>query len=396
MTPSRSRHGPLPALQYARAVIVHLHLYEPQGLNGGIMRLRSALEGSTQLDDSVVYWWDATHRAWRGPESDIRLAEPRAGTTHEAFSSASIKRRIFPSTLWESGRRAVAAAKPLVRELGRRDTGAVVLHTTYLAPLVTQCRDAGIATLVDLHDLVWLVHAEDAITAQRGTRLLRAAYAARVNPREIDALKRADGLVAAGWNDSDVASRQVGHAVPWVPVGLEAANVGPPSGAHRRVGLIGDFAHSATMIAARRLLASTLTQDPSVEVVFAGPGSTALVSSGATVLGAVASIDAFYEAIDVVVVPVTNGSGMKCKLGEAVLARRQVVTTSAGAVGYPPALRNAFQIVNDIDRLTTADLEPVGDGSAVGPEEWRARFLASVGREAAAAGYATALTAISR
>ncbi|MEJ7784162.1 MAG: glycosyltransferase [Solirubrobacteraceae bacterium] len=375
-------------------MIVHLYLYEPRALNGGTMRLRSALEGSSQLDDFAYYWWDAAAGVWNGPETDAPLSAPGDGPAHAAFNSTSLKRRLFPSTLWESGRRGVAAARPLVRELARRDTRAIVLHTTYLASLVSECRRAGIPTLVDLHDLVWLVHAEDALKASRGARVLRAAYAAYVSLREIDALGRADGLVTAGWSDRDVVARQTSRDVAWVPVGLAAIDVGSPTRAGCRIGLIGDFAHSATMIAARRLLTSPLARDPSVEVVFAGAGSTALASSGATTLGRVASSESFYDAVDIVVVPVANGSGMKCKVGEAVLAGRRVITTSAGVVGYPPELRHAFNVVDNIDELGRGDLDLMGERSAVDLEEWRARFLAVVGEDAAARGYATSLAAI--
>jgi len=67
-------------------------------------------------------------------------------------------------------------------------------------------------------------------------------------------------------------------------------------------------------------------------------------------MGPVERAEDFYSLVDCVVAPVTGGSGGKCKLSEAILAGRPVVTTSMGAAGYPPDLSRHFAVC-DPDRL---------------------------------------------
>jgi hypothetical protein len=80
--------------------------------------------------------------------------------------------------------------------------------------------------------------------------------------------------------------------------------------------------------------------------VLAGWGSAALLPAGPRVdaIGPVGRVEDFYADVDCVVAPVDGGSGMKCKLAEAALSGRPVITTELGARGYPPPIRRHFTL----------------------------------------------------
>ncbi len=157
-----------------------------------------------------------------------------------------------------------------------------------------------------------------------------------------------------------------------------------------RVGLIGNFAHTANVAAAEALLRSPLAADPAIEIVLAGVGSERWMSPPHVfALGAVDSPGAFYDRIDASVVPVSNGSGMKTKIAEAILAGKAVVTTTAGAAGFPPALRGAFSLITESDGLTVSLVETAVRSSV--EHSYRDAFAAVFERRAAEQGYAEAL-----
>jgi hypothetical protein len=97
----------------------------------------------------------------------------------------------------------------------------------------------------------------------------------------------------------------------------------------------------------------------------------------------------FYDQVHATVVPIMNGTGMKCKLAEAALSGKAVVTTRLGAVGYPPELSRGFVIVNGAESL---DRRVITDAiERLSPETVRANFESVVGCEAAAHTYASML-----
>ncbi len=108
--------------------------------------------------------------------------------------------------------------------------------------------------------------------------------------------------------------------------------------------MLGNFAHSSTIGSAKQILASRLVDDPQLTVVLAGWGSERFAGEPVSVLGAVSRPEDFYAQIDCVIAPVAGGSGIKCKLAEALEAGRPVLTTPLGASGYPPQLRRHFHV----------------------------------------------------
>jgi hypothetical protein len=313
------------------------------------MRLRTALEASSLLDVPVLYWWDASKDKWvRETDVDMVGTSNPEPSHSRSRSSATIKRALFPSTLFESGRRAIRAF-PL-SEIGRDST--IVLHTSYLAPMIRSLRRAGARRVViDVYDFVSDAHMDDARSGSR-TRLLRSAYGRSVRRRELHYLAQADCLAIAGWRDASTLAAHGLDDSAWIPTGIVATVSRMPEADPVSVGLIGNFAHSATMGAAEALLSSQLATSDACRLVFAGLQSSNICGPpNLKLLGPVGDIREFYDEIHAVAVPVQNSAGMKCKLAEAILAGKTVLTTEEGAVGYPPSLRRHF-FISSLSGLT--------------------------------------------
>lgn len=362
----------------------HLYPYPPWGWYGGTLRLRTALDASQLLGVATVSWWDRSKSVWREvAPHDVGGTAPEPVVP---FATTGLKRRLFPSTLWESGikpRRTAADAFP-------QDDATIVLHTSYLAPLANGLRQRGLQVVVDLHDLVFRAHSDDAALASTGLRITRHIYSRSVKAREQRSLAKASDVVTAGWDDM-LLLRELGLVrAAWAPIGMEVS-LSPPIESDRLcVGLIGNFAHSATAAAAHNLTLSPLAKDPGVHIILAGAGSEQwAASSDAVALGPVQSVNDFYDRVHATVVPVTNGSGMKCKLGEAALAGKAVITTALGAAGYPPELRDAFILIDGAQPLDRGMVQSAVQ--ATSPLALRDRFDRVMGRKAAAAAYASLL-----
>ncbi|HEV7163317.1 MAG TPA: glycosyltransferase [Solirubrobacteraceae bacterium] len=368
----------------------HLYPFSPWGLHGGTLRLRTAVEASRLHGTTTFSWWDNTQGKWRSDVAveQIGAPDPAPTSVSRAPAAARLKRTVFPFVLWEAGRRPRSRAAHVLAE---QPQATLVLHTTFMAPLADELRRSGRRVVVDVHDAIFRGHMDEAAGgAPIAMRPVRTVYAASVRHRERRALASATRLPVAGWDDTRMLKGLGLTAAQWAPTGLEAQLSPMPEHGQLRVGLLGNFFHSATSGAATELLASPLARDPAVEVILAGIGSERYAASTKVrALGPIASTDEFYDRVHATVVPVTNGTGMKCKLGEASLAGKAVITTQLGAAGYPPALRSAFIVVSS---AATLDKRLVIDTiEHVSPDALRAQFEPVVGREAAAHTYAEIL-----
>lgn len=373
------------------------------------MRLDTACRATSSRGCTFVYWWDDSAGRWIGPtdESVVCAQAPPAGPREDAAKNRStvgrfldlggLKRRLFPSTLWESRRSAVAKARTDVLDQ-LPDDATIILHTTYLSPLARLVAQRGLTVVVDIYDLVWRAHDMDAELAPRLVAALRRTYARSVRLREERCLARADALPVAGWTDlmSLPASLRASRA-DWSPTGVPLPAVErSPDAIPVAVGLIGHFGHSATSEAADHLLRSPVASEGTVEVVLAGLQSdewTAASGFRARALGPVRDVAEFYDAVGATVVPVVNGAGMKCKLAESVLAYRVTVTTPHGAAGFPPRLRRWFTVLEDVDGLTSqVVLDALGAGVGEAGAE---AFRRELSPDAAARRYSDTIAAAS-
>jgi hypothetical protein len=335
------------------------------------------------VGQNELHHFDLAAGIWHGPDrGEIELPTP-------APAGTSLKRRLFPSTLWEAGRRARRAVPAHLDALALDPDVTLVLHTTYLAPLLGQLPVRPGRTVVDAYDLVWRAHANDARRGPAGVRALRAAYAATVRPRELRGLRRADVVLVAGYDDRAQLASKLAD-VRWVPTPTPVDPVRPRPGGDGSlvVGLIGNFAHEPTRASAGLLARSQLVHEAGITIVLAGLGSEALATvPGVQVRGAVDRVEELYEELDCVVAPIVSGSGAKVKLGEALLAGRPVVTTPLGAAGFPPSVSRFFA-VHEPEAL---DLRSVRAAiESFDPPRVRAALEHELGWEAATAAYEAA------
>ena len=367
----------------------HLYPFNPWDLHGGTLRLRTAVEASLLGGTATLSWWDRTRLRWRSDVSVESIGAPDPAPIAESCNGGAtkLKRRIFPFALWEAGWKPRSCIGQVLDE---QPEATLVLHTTFLAPLAAELRQSGRRVVVDVHDAIFRGHLDEAEGASGAMWAVRRAYAGTVRHRERRALVPAHQLAVAGWDDMRLLAGLGLARVTWAPTGLEAQLSTMPESGQLCVGLLGNFHHSATAEAASELVASPLGRDSAVQIVFAGIGSERYrMSAGVRSLGRVATINEFYDQVHATVVPVMNGTGMKCKLGEAALAGKAVITTRLGAAGYPPGLQRAFVVVEGTDSL---DRKVVTDAiERLSPDAIRDQFEPVVGREAAARTYANVL-----
>jgi Glycosyl transferases group 1 len=367
----------------------HLYPFSPWGLHGGTLRLRTAVEASQLDGTAALSWWDEAQLAWRSDVPVGSIGSPDPESTAELPSSpfTRLKRSVFPFSLWETGRKRRAHVAHILDE---HPESTLVLHTSPLAPLAAGLRQSGRRVVVDVHDAVFRGHLDDSRSTSGAMRAIRRTYSGTVRHREGHALMAADWLAVAGWDDMQLLARLGLARATWAPTGLEAQLSAIPESGQLCVGLLGNFYHGPTAQAASELIASPLGKDPAIQIILAGNGSDHYKKPARVIsLGHVATIDEFYDRVHATVVPVTNGTGMKCKLAEAALAGKAVITTRLGAVGYPPELRDAFVVVDGAESLNRPAVTRAIEH--LSPEAIRDRFEPVVGREAAARTYAGVL-----
>lgn len=359
------------------------------------MRLSNALQATRHREPTILYSWHSDSAAWIMEPDLSQVGAPRRSSKPRAVDDsksriAGVKRRIFPSTLWQAGSQAVAAARPLLAE-ALRPGDTVVLHTTYLAPLVPELRRGGFRVVVDVYDLVWRAHQMDAASAGRLGAATLEVYARATRRAEMRLLSAASALAVVGWMDLRYIQAHSDTPARWAPVGIPTPTVRARQPTNKlAVGLIGDFAHSATSDAARRLARSPLAQDSAFQLVFAGPGSEKWnQEDGIQGMGEVDDVGSFYSAIDACVVPVANGTGMKCKLAESAMASRACVTTPHGGQGYPPHLAALMTILPNEQALEPGAIREAIEQTDL--RQVRAAFIEEVGLDAAAERYLDAV-----
>lgn len=325
---------------------VHYYPYGVDRSEGGTLRLETSRRATELLGPTEVHYFDSTLGVWQAMQTRRRHGCDIAAS---AGRLSRAKRAVFPHTLFESCRRAVHALVPRLEALDRATVP--VLHTSYLAPALIRLPQGR--AIVDLYDLLWYAHQ---LEARRPSPYvpIRAAYAAAVRARENRLLSRALCLAVAGWTDWSRV-RSLGPPAGWCPTGLRAGPVALNGVSDRlRVGFLGNFAHQATIDSALALLRSPVASCESAEVVLGGWQSSTrseLRGCRARVLGPVAKAEAFWANVDVAVIPVDSGTGIKCKIAEAMLAGRGVVTTPLGAAGFDEVVRENLTVVSRIDHI---------------------------------------------
>jgi glycosyltransferase involved in cell wall biosynthesis len=105
------------------------------------------------------------------------------------------------------------------------------------------------------------------------------------------------------------------------------------------VAMFGDFRHARNLEPALEVLRRARETHPEIRWALvgdiSGPAANDARALGAVVTGRVEDMRPFYDAIKVVVVPATTGSGVKTTLLQAWAMQRAVVSTTFGCRGAP-------------------------------------------------------------
>jgi Glycosyl transferases group 1 len=327
---------------------VHFYPFSPVGDHGGTLRLRTAELACGSLGEQQTFWFDHSTGCWRD--------DPASSAHASDTSRPGLKRRIFPSTLYESGRVAVRAFRETDWSTRLPSNANAIFHTTYLGPLLTDVRPAWLdKAAIDVYDLVWRAHLIDAGLGYGLVRGTRLTYSHLVKQREMRAISHADAVAVAGYEDW-CHVRLTSAPSAWCPTGMIPLPR-PPRAAHDPpvVGFLGNFAHQPTIDSARYLLTCPAARAGDIRIVLGGWESLRFAqefSGRAEILGPVSNPADLWHQVDCAVIPVQSGAGMKCKISEALLAGCPVITTSLGAEGFPSPVRQLMHVVKTLDEVS--------------------------------------------
>jgi Glycosyl transferases group 1 len=327
---------------------VHFFPFSPAGEHGGTLRLQTAELACGRLGEQQTFWFDRSSKSWRDDSGEPSHASPAR--------RSGLKRRIFPSTLYESGGVAVEAFRKTNWSAKVPSSANAMFHTTYLGPLLMEERPPWLnKAVIDVYDLIWRAHSIDARLNKGPLHATRLAYSQSVKHREMKAIAHSDGAAVAGYEDW-CHVRNLGTTSAWCPVGV-IPRPGPVRVPHDppQVGFLGNFAHQPTVDSARYLLTCPAARAGDIKVVLAGWESAGFAeefSGRAEILGPVRDPGELWHTVDCAVIPVQTGAGMKVKVSEALLAGCPVITTPLGADGFSPAIRQALHIVDHVSDVT--------------------------------------------
>ena len=239
---------------------------------------------------------------------------------------------------------------PLVRRRSVRDTdpvaaGALLMSTV---PAVTYALTAA-GRVVDWADYFDLPHrfAESEAGTRTGVaRRTTLAQARRLARHHARSVRWSRLSTYAGYGDSVAAGDPRGR---WLPPAVEPVRVPPPPDSSVRVaGFLGNFDYWPNIDALAHLAQNW--RDPLVrggfEIVVGGFGAEGLgrLPPGMRNLGTLSSPEEFYAAVDVVLVPVRRGSGIKVKAIEGLLSGRPVIVDPHVLDGFPEQYGSLFEV----------------------------------------------------
>ena len=240
------------------------------------------------------------------------------------------------------------AIRRFAQEFGQFKPDCVIIEYIKLAYLLeglTPSQRAAVHCLVDTHDVL---HLRAAQFHSRG--LLHWLDIDR--DAEVATLKKFDTILAiaeheASWFREFVPQANtivVGHAASMDPALLEPPNADP-----LRLGFIGSN-NLPNLVGIQQFIEhawpAIRAHADNIRLVIAGRICEALgdlEDPRIQQLGIVDRLESFYENVDLVINPVTFGTGLKIKNCESLCFGRPLVTTAHGAEGMPAETGQAFR-----------------------------------------------------
>jgi glycosyltransferase involved in cell wall biosynthesis len=197
---------------------------------------------------------------------------------------------------------------------------------------------------LDFFDLYSGIAHNQARTVDPCSALVNKAQARVWAKREQAESAEANVVSAASWSDS----LRLGERAVWLPTPvteqrtLRARRSKRSNQAGQVVyGMIANFHYPPNVDAYRRLVREWLNPllPTASRIIVAGFASETLPRvPNVDVLGAVRSVEEFYDSVDVVVVPIERGGGMKVKVVEAMTYGVPVLATEHALAGLPEAI----------------------------------------------------------
>ncbi|NGM18659.1 glycosyltransferase [Roseomonas stagni] len=282
------------------------------------------------------------------------------------------------------GMRSPAMAAALSRLARQWQPDAVLLQFPQMAQYADDA--AGAPVVVDVQDAALVSRFREWRStegvARRLTRLVAWLAWFRY---ELHWYARADGLVALSDNDHGVL-RSFFPDRPCLlsPVAAEPRHL-PPRGRDGYAAFIGNFDHAPNRDALEWLLGTIWPMVrramPSLELHIAGPGIPAWAADeardGVVIRGFVESLDDFYGAARVALVPYRFGGGTKIKALDAMARGCPVVATPIGAEGLGVTPGVEMEVAGDAVGFGAAVLRLCQDeGAAMRLAEAAHRHLA--------------------
>jgi glycosyltransferase involved in cell wall biosynthesis len=315
--------------------------------NGARIRTFHLLEGLARSFDTVLVTYD--HHP-DSPDGSSRVGQletlmPGVGVVtapgvqpgKRAHQLASVARR----QSWTLGRYRTPAFMAAL-------AGAVASHR----PDIVHFDDPGVALAAPFADVLNVYSAhnlEHAILRHEshvGTpprRAFNAIEARKVRREERRIWRMVDLCLAVSPLDGAAMSAGGARRVELCPNGVDAVEPLPPRprgiGEPLHVLFVGSGSYApyerglAWMV--REVLPRVRSQIPIVFDVVGTPPAHPVSGEGVRYRGRVPAVEPYYEAADVVVVPVFEGSGTRLKVIEAAAYGRPVVSTRLGAEGLP-------------------------------------------------------------
>lgn len=262
----------------------------------------------------------------------IRLGPQGADAVDKVIADPvhRLKRRLLPVPL----RGRIEPQLPSERSLG---------CTISLIPLAHHWALRGKPTWLDFFDLYSGIAHNQARTVDPCSALVNKAQARVWAKREQAEYAEADVVTAASWSDS----LRLGKRAVWLPTPVteqrtlqarrqRATQAGPVV-----FGMLANFHYPPNVDAYRRLAREWLNSllPTASRIVVAGFASETLPRvPNVDILGAVGRVEEFYDSVDVVVVPIERGGGMKVKVVEAMTHGVPVLATEHALSGLPEAI----------------------------------------------------------
>ncbi|NAZ74451.1 glycosyltransferase [Kineococcus sp. T13] len=326
--------------------------------SGGRQRTRAVVDAYAEVFDEVhVVGFDA----WPG----WREALPGHVQVHEVLAPRPTPRAVLRGSVF-AGKWFSQQLQDVLRAGVRPGD---VVHVDF-PQMAVNVPDGVQVDVLDLHNVESDLVARRLRTEHPRLRLLLAPEVARFRRFEFAAAARARAVTACSRRDQEVLQRH-GIASTFVPNGVTTAPVvpsAPPGG--RRALFVGAMDYGPNKASLRWFLDEVwprvVRRVPQARFDAVGRGLAAShprpegEPEGARFHSDVASVDPFYEAADVCVVPLLSGGGTKIKLVEALSRGRAVVTTSLGLEGLEEH-RSVLRVADGAEAFADALAELLED-----------------------------------